>query len=472
MPFLCDRVLVQPTTAQVGAALSDAAHAANRGHASFARGDVVWPRPNYAAVRDAIAGSPAGRHQWPASTRSRGHVCAVAVAWSTDPVGRKHVRVAGWLGPAERLRHLLGPAKRPAWMLVYPDDLYLAEGTKEVVAVCRCGAAGQPADIGWMGRECGPCHDRREAGQAPPGSASPVRSAPPSPGGAVHWLAFLPPGDALLTIGSDRGGYGWPRPLALRRLDLRTGQTTELLAFRGNGAAAAALSPDGGRVVLALEEEIGAFDALSGARLWRASVGAGPIVALAFRPDGSAVAARHLDRVTVHRAADGAVLPDGPTTVLNPLAPVLLYVGHALLAWGCGTQLAASGLAENRPLPRPDREGHRPWGVAGSPDGSLLAVAWDDVIELADVGATVPRLSLPLGAQAVAFSPDGSTLATAGLDGRLRLWSADGRSLGAWSWDGRPLTAVTFSPDGRWLATLTADDGTVKLWPWADLPQA
>jgi WD40 repeat protein len=59
-----------------------------------------------------------------------------------------------------------------------------------------------------------------------------------------------------------------------------------------------------------------------------------------------------------------------------------------------------------------------------------------------------------------------------GNDGRLRLWSADGRPLGAWSWDGRPLSAVTFTPDGRWLATLTADDGTLKLWPWADLLRA
>lgn len=76
---------------------------------------------------------------------------------------------------------------------------------------------------------------------------------------------------------------------------------------------------------------------------------------------------------------------------------------------------------------------------------------------------------------AVAFSPDGRTLAAGNADGNVRLWRVSGaRAVPS----GEPLTGpkgwvngVAFAPDGRSLAAASSD-GRVWVWDLAGVARA
>jgi WD40 repeat protein len=70
----------------------------------------------------------------------------------------------------------------------------------------------------------------------------------------------------------------------------------------------------------------------------------------------------------------------------------------------------------------------------------------------------------------VSFSPDGKTIATGSSDNTARLWDLQGNLLQEFKGHQDWVNSVSFSPDGKTIATASSDN-TARLWPVRNLDQ-
>src|SRR5262249_41124262 len=120
--------------------------------------------------------------------------------------------------------------------------------------------------------------------------------------------------------------------------------------------------------------------------------------------------------------------------------------------------------------------------VAFAPDSSSLAVATGDAtrptkkgsVRVFDVSGTL-RLTLDAhakGVGAVAYAPDGRSLASGSVDETIRLYdAADGTELRTLEGHTRPVNSIVFVPGGAWLLSgsggRNVGGNEIKLWELA-----
>jgi WD40 repeat protein len=274
---------------------------------------------------------------------------------------------------------------------------------------------------------------------------------------------------SLITVANDGAMVRW---------NLVSGEKTRIPVALERGLHALALSPDGLRAAVGIERGIQLVDL----RTKTVRTGTGGITGrpswLVFSPDGKTVVSTSIDGTVARWDVESAALREtlrghsrsAQQTVFSPDGRTLYTVSHD------GTAIAWD-LTGTRGLRRPFRfthdrafsEGYDGHPGRFSPDARLIAVGLkEDGIALLDSRRPV-RVGAELGptegeVKALAFSPDGRTLAAVTLAGWATVWDTRSRKrrYRAIPVGVDPLLGASISADGKLLAT--AGRTGVKLW--------
>jgi WD40 repeat protein/DNA-binding SARP family transcriptional activator len=270
---------------------------------------------------------------------------------------------------------------------------------------------------------------------------------------AVNALAYSPDG-RLLASGNADG--------AVRLFDAESGKEKLQLLQYDSAVTFLAFSQDGNRLVSASADGV----------VQVSMIDLDEIIQLAQQRVRRTFTPEELQRYYIVSPAPIRQIPINPTLVKTPIVEE--------------TPTPAPTPQPPQPIPQPKsaitaanaiqvvelgrvQVGFVYW-LAWAPGGKAIAVVSTTGLYLIDATTLQPiwhqnNASLMI---TVAFSPDGTLIATGGDDGRVRLWRAtDGTDLASLKGHTKSVSVVAFSPDGSLLTSASPDD-TVRLWQVPD----
>ncbi|MCX7750032.1 MAG: right-handed parallel beta-helix repeat-containing protein [Candidatus Bipolaricaulota bacterium] len=250
-------------------------------------------------------------------------------------------------------------------------------------------------------------------------------------------------------------------------VDVRTGQEVGALVGHTGGGYGLALSPDGKTLASGSLDNTVRLWSLATRKETRVLRGhTGGVWAVAFSPDGKTLASASTDgTVRLWEAATGKLVRTlsghtGPVRAVafSPDGKTLATGGDDRLAqlWDVGTGKSKGVLTEHTASVR---------SVAFSPDGKvLLSVGLDGKVALWDPGARklLRSLSFQGGLRAVAPAPGGKAVAVAGTAGRITILDWTGAELEVLLGPAQ-VNALAYAPDGKTLAA-GGEDKAARLW--------
>lgn len=300
---------------------------------------------------------------------------------------------------------------------------------------------------------------------SPPSTVQPTAAmqslpptAPPAALQASTASATAPPVEAPLVTPATTP---LPRP-STAITGANASQIVQLARWGDGIARAIVYAPDGRWLAIGTLSSLVVYDAHTFAVMWRNDTG---VMALADTPDSQTIVSAVGLTVEVRRIADGslvrtftghtksitavAVAPDGQTLVSGA-------DDETAKIWRINDGALLHELPPRQTLPE-EKNGHGVAGIVFAPNGKLLAVNRNNVVELWRTGdwAFVRKLGTS-ASYSMAFSPDSTLLAlgTAGISGVAELWRvADGERIGKRTSHRHMVDEIAFSPDGNLIAT-------------------